>query len=80
MLSDIASISWLCYPRSMAKERSSKDKGGAWVVRYVPREMMHRTKVAAAIQRTSIKRFLLDLVEAHLQELERRGILPKSKG
>ncbi len=28
----------------------------------------------------SIKRFLLDLVEAHLQELERRGIRPKSKG
>ncbi len=49
-------------------------------MRDVPREMMHRTKVAAAIQRKSIKRFLLDLVEAHLQELERRGILPKSKG
>ncbi len=49
-------------------------------MRDVPREMRHRTKVAAAIQRKSIKRFLLDLVEAHLQELERRGILPKSKG
>ncbi len=79
MASDIASISWLCYHSSMAKERGSKDKGGAWVVRDVPREMMQRTKVAAAIQRKSIKRFLLDLVEAHLQEMERKGILPKGK-
>ncbi len=49
-------------------------------MRDVPREMMHRTKVAAAIQRKSIKRFLLDLVEGHLQELERKGILPKGNG
>ena len=40
---------------------------------------MHKTKIAAAVERKSIKRFLLDLVEAHLEELERKGIVPKGK-
>ena len=62
----------------MAKERDDK-KPGAWVIRDIPRETMHRTKIAAAIERKSIKRFLLDLVETHLQDLERKGILPKGK-
>ena len=62
----------------MAKERDDK-KPGAWVIRDVPRELMHRVKVAAAIERKSVKRLLLDLAEAHLQELERKGLLPKGK-
>ncbi len=48
-------------------------------MRGVPREMMHKTRIAAAVERKSIKRFLLDLVEAHLTELERKGIVPKGK-
>ena len=63
----------------MAKERDEKTKGGAWVIRDVPRETMHRAKVASAIERKSLKQFLLDLVESHLQEMEKKGILPKSK-
>ncbi|MGH7258704.1 MAG: hypothetical protein ACREIM_10010 [Nitrospiraceae bacterium] len=40
---------------------------------------MHRTKVAAAIQRKTVKQLLFELAEAHLQEVERKGILPKGK-
>ena len=34
---------------------------------------------AAAIQRKTVKQLLFDLAEAHLQELEREGVLPKEK-
>ena len=34
---------------------------------------------AAAVERKSISRFLLDLVGDHLAELERKGLLPKGK-
>jgi porphobilinogen deaminase len=52
---------------------------GTWIVKDVPRELMHRLKVAAAVQRKTVKQVLFDLAEAHLQELERKGILPKGK-
>lgn len=49
------------------------------MIRDIPRETMHRTKIAAAIERKRMKQFLLDLVEAHLQEMEKKGLLPKGK-
>jgi porphobilinogen deaminase len=52
---------------------------GTWIVKDVPRELMHRVKVAAAVQRKTVKQLLFDLAEAHLQELERTGILPKER-
>ena len=45
----------------------------------VPRELMHRMKVAAAVQKKTLKQLLFELSETHLEELERKGILPKSK-
>lgn len=66
--------------RPMAKGKEPKEQdSGAWVVRDIPRETMHRTKIAAAIERKPMKQFLLDLVEAHLQEMEKKGLLPKGK-
>jgi hypothetical protein len=43
------------------------------------RQLMHRMKVAAAIQRKTVKQLLFDLAEAHLQQLERKWLLPKGK-
>jgi hypothetical protein len=64
----------------MAKGKGPKEQdSGAWVIRDIPRETMHRTKIAAAIERKPMKQFLLDLVEAHLQEMEKKGLLPKEK-
>jgi len=40
---------------------------------------MNRVKMAAAYEGKTVKDFLVELAEARLQELERRGILPKSK-
>jgi hypothetical protein len=36
-------------------------------------------KMAAAAEHRSVKGFLLALVEERIQELERKGILPKAK-
>ena len=52
---------------------------GTWIVKDVPRELMHRMKVAAAVQKKTLKQLLFELSETHLEELERKGILPKSK-
>jgi len=63
--------------------KGTKGKGekkpGAWVIRDIPRDLMRRVKIAAAIQGTSVKQLLLDLAEEHLKDLEKRGIMPRGQ-
>ena len=40
---------------------------------------MRRAKGGAALQGKSVRQLAIELMEAHLQELERRGILSKGK-
>jgi hypothetical protein len=40
---------------------------------------MHRMKVAAAVERKSLKQPLFELAEAHVAEMEKKGPLPKGK-
>ncbi len=40
---------------------------------------MRRANIAAAVQGTSVKQILIKLMEGHLQELEKKGLLPKGK-
>ena len=63
----------------MAKTKPQDDNGGSWVFRGIPRELIHKIKVAAAVERKSVKQLLIDLSRAHLEELEKKGLLPKSK-
>ena len=56
------------------------DEPGTWIFRDIPRDLMRRAKAAAAIQGTSVKQLTIDLMEEHLKELDRKGILPKGKG
>ena len=53
---------------------------GNWNLREIPRDLMKRVKMAAAAEGKSVKKFLIDLAEQRLTELERRGILPKARG
>ena len=73
----------VCYPLSdMAPKRDSEEAEadtGTWIVKDVPRALMHRVKIAAAIQHKTLKQLLFDLTEAHLAELEKKGLLPKGK-
>ena len=52
---------------------------GTWIFREIPRELMRRAKAAAAIEGKSVRGLTIELMEAHLAELERKGLLSKSK-
>jgi hypothetical protein len=52
---------------------------GAWNFREIPRDLMRKVKMAAAHEGKTVKDFLIELAEARIQELERKGILPKGK-
>ena len=61
---------------------STKDpdrEPGTWIFKAIPRELMKRAKMGAAAEETSVKDMVLKLVEAHLAELEKKGLLPKGK-
>lgn len=65
----------------MPKGTKEKADGepGAWVIRDIPRDLMRRMKIAAAIQGTSVKGLLMELAESHLKDLEKKGMMPKNK-
>lgn len=54
-------------------------KGGAWLIRDIPRDLMKRAKIAAAVESTSVKALILKALTEHLQDLEKKGLLPKGK-
>jgi hypothetical protein len=60
----------------MSKAKAEK---GSWVFRDIPRDLMHKMKIAAAVQHTSVKQLLMELSAAHLAELEKKGLMPKGK-
>ncbi|MDC8450522.1 MAG: hypothetical protein LV473_19520 [Nitrospira sp.] len=59
--------------------RITPEGTGAWNFRDIPRDLMRKVKMAAAHEGKSVKDFLMELAEAKIQELERKGILPKWK-
>lgn len=68
--------------RPMSKPEKKDKQGeprGVWIVRDVPRDVMRRARAAAALQGKSVKGILIELMEGYLQELEKKGLLPKGK-
>jgi len=57
-----------------------RDEAGVWNFRNVPRDVIVKAKIEAAVQGKSVKALLMELVEAQWQELEKKGLLPKGKG
>ena len=64
----------------MAKDARLADEPGTWIFRDIPRDLMRRAKAAAAIQGKSVRGLAIELMDAHLQELEKKGVLAKGKG
>lgn len=62
----------------MAKGKE-QDEAGVWNFREVPRDIIVKAKIQAAVENKSVKALLMDLVEAHWQEMEKKGLLPKGK-
>lgn len=63
----------------MAKKIMTEEKGGAWIFRDIPRDLMKRAKIAAAVEGKTIKALILEALDGKIQELERKGLLPKVK-
>jgi len=59
--------------------RTPPDGTGAWNFRDIPRDLMRKVKMAAAHEGKTVKEFLMELARARIEELVRRGVLPKSK-
>ena len=62
----------------MPRKTSAKNVG-ALNIRDVPKELLHRVKMAATVEHRSVKGFLLALAEARIEEMEKNGLLPKGK-
>jgi hypothetical protein len=59
--------------------RDHKEHQGTLNIRGVPKDLIFKMKMIAAVERRTIKGFILALVEERIQELERKGLLPKFK-
>lgn len=59
--------------------RSPAEKPAHLNIRDIPRDTLYRLKMAAAAEQTTVKDLVLDLIEKKLQELEKKGLLPKGK-
>lgn len=60
--------------------RTPAEDKGAWNFRDIPRSLMQKTKMAAAYEGKSVKDFLIELAQERIQELEKKGILPRGSG
>ena len=66
----------------MPKPRDD-EKTRDFLLRSLPREVADKLKVAASLHRKPMKNYIREVLEAHVQELERKGVtlsLPKGKG
>jgi hypothetical protein len=48
-------------------------------IRGVPRTMQAKMKAMAALNQQSLGQYVMDLFGKHLEELEKKGLLPKGK-
>ncbi len=60
--------------------KGTPDHKGTLNIRGIPKETIYRLKMAAAAEHRTVKGFLLALIKERIQELERKGLLPKGKG
>jgi hypothetical protein len=68
----------LLHSAPMAK-RNLDDHQGTLNIRGIPKETIFRLKMAAAAEHRTIKDFILALIDERIQELEKKGLLPKAK-
>ena len=70
----------VCYLLVAMAPKSSPDDSAAIHIRGIPRETFFRLKMAAAAEKKTVRDLLLKLIEEKIQELEKKGLLPKGKG
>ena len=75
----IATLTDLCYDPAPMSPKPPTGKPAALNIRDIPRDMFFRLKMAAALEHKSVKELVLDLISGKLQDLEKKGLLPKGK-
>jgi len=60
--------------------QNTKDNHSALFVRGIPAEVLRKLRAAAALKGKGFPAYLKEILEAQVTELERKGLLPKSKG
>jgi hypothetical protein len=59
--------------------KTPQEEPAAIHIRGIPRETFFRLKMAAAAEHKTVREFLLELIEGKIQELEKKGLLPKGR-
>jgi len=54
------------------KQRELIEEPGPWIFRDIPRGLMAKVKMAAAYERKTVKRFLMDLARVRIKEMEKK--------
>ena len=63
----------------MSKSSRPDDDAAVLFVRGMPRDLLAKLKGAAALQQKTLGEYIQALCADHVQELEKKGILPKGK-
>ena len=69
----------VCYLLLPMASKTPPDNSAAVHIRGIPRETFFRLKMAAAAEQKTVRELLLKLIEDKIQELEKKGLLPKGK-
>ncbi len=63
----------------MPKSPRSDEDAAVLFVRGIPRDLLAKLKAAAALNRKTLGEYIQEMCEERVQDLERKGILPKPK-
>ena len=61
-------------------KKPTEDRSANLNLRNIPRSTLYRLKMAAAAEQRTVKDLVLELIEGKIQELEKKGLLPKGEG
>ena len=61
------------------KPKPTADEVGNLNLRGIPKAVLFRLKMAAAAEHRTVKDLILELIDGKIQDLERKGMLPKGK-
>jgi hypothetical protein len=64
---------------TMPTSLKQDDDAAVLFVRGMPRELLNKLKGAAALQGKTLAEYVQQMCQVHIEELEKKGILPKSK-
>ena len=69
----------LAYANAMPKSPRPDDDAAVLFVRGIPRDLLAKLKATAALHQMTLGDYIKDLCETHVQDMEKKGLLPKGK-